>query len=111
MPAALILRLARTGRCAIVASGTRKARAISGVVVTPPSVRSVSATCASVLVLRRLEQARLGGQRAIAPDAVDRPVASGGDQRRARVGGHAAARTRPQCSWNAVSRIVSAPRA
>src|SRR4051794_20077706 len=47
MPAALILRLARTSRCAIVASGTRNARAISSV-VRPPSVRSVSATCASV---------------------------------------------------------------
>jgi hypothetical protein len=47
MPAALIFFFARTSRCAIVASGTRKARAISGV-VRPPSVRSVSATCASV---------------------------------------------------------------
>ena len=34
-------------RCAIVASGTRNARAISSV-VRPPSRRSVSATCASV---------------------------------------------------------------
>ena len=47
MPAALILRFARTSRCAIVGSATRKARAISGV-VSPPSVRRVSATCASV---------------------------------------------------------------
>ena len=46
MPAAVIFRLARTSRCAIVASGTRNARAISSV-VRPPSVRSVSATCAS----------------------------------------------------------------
>ena len=46
MPAALIFRLARTSRLAIVGSGTRKARAISSV-VSPPSVRSVSATCAS----------------------------------------------------------------
>ena len=46
MPASLILRLARTSRCAIVASGTRNARAISSV-LRPPSVRSVSATCAS----------------------------------------------------------------
>ena len=47
MPAALILRLARTSRWAIVASPTRNARAISGV-DRPPSVRNVSATCASV---------------------------------------------------------------
>ena len=47
MPAALIFRFARTSRWAIVASGTRNARAISAV-VSPPSVRSVSATCASV---------------------------------------------------------------
>ena len=46
MPASRILRLARTSRWAIVASGTRNARAISGV-VSPASVRSVSATCAS----------------------------------------------------------------
>ena len=46
MPAALILRLARTRRLAIVCSGTRKARAVSSV-VSPPSVRSVSATWAS----------------------------------------------------------------
>src|SRR5438034_254669 len=43
MLAARILRLARTRRCAIVASGTRKARAISAV-SSPPSSRSVSAT-------------------------------------------------------------------
>ena len=46
MPASRILRLARTRRCARVGSGTRNARAISGV-VSPPSVRSVSATRAS----------------------------------------------------------------
>ena len=46
MPALRILRLARTSRCAIVGSGTRNARAISAV-VSPASVRSVSATCAS----------------------------------------------------------------
>ena len=46
MPAASILRLARTSRWAIVGSATRNARAISAV-VRPPSVRSVSATCAS----------------------------------------------------------------
>ena len=46
IPASLILRLARTSRCAMVASGTRKARAISPV-VSPPSVRRVRATCAS----------------------------------------------------------------
>ena len=41
------VRLARTMRCAIVGSGKRKARGISGV-VRPPSKRSVSATRASV---------------------------------------------------------------
>ena len=46
MPASRILRFARTSRCAIVAAGTRNARAISSV-SRPPSVRSVSATCAS----------------------------------------------------------------
>ena len=46
MPASWILRFARTRRCAIVASGTRNARAISAV-VRPASVRSVSATWAS----------------------------------------------------------------
>ena len=46
MPASLILRLARTSRCAMVVSGTRKARAISGV-DRPPSSRSVSATWAA----------------------------------------------------------------
>src|SRR5579872_542325 len=48
MPAWRILRLARTRRCAMVDSGTRNARAISGV-VSPASVRSVSATCASTV--------------------------------------------------------------
>ncbi len=46
MPAWRILRFARTSRWAIVASGTRKARAISGVVM-PARVRRVSATWAS----------------------------------------------------------------
>src|SRR5919112_1300650 len=46
MPARRILRLARTSRWAMVASGTMKARAISGV-VSPPRVRRVSATLAS----------------------------------------------------------------
>ena len=46
-PASASVRLARTIRCATVASGTRNARAISGV-VSPPSSRSVSATRASV---------------------------------------------------------------
>src|SRR5947207_12851659 len=40
IPAALILRFARTSRWAIVGSGTRKARAISPV-FRPPSVRRV----------------------------------------------------------------------
>ena len=48
MPASRILRLARTRRCAMVASGTRNARATAGV-SRPPTVRSVSATCASRL--------------------------------------------------------------
>src|SRR5438874_342360 len=47
MRAALILRLARARRVAIVGSVTRKERATS-LVVRPPSRRSVSATCASV---------------------------------------------------------------
>src|SRR6266498_905420 len=42
-----ILALARTSRCAMVGVGTRKARAISSV-ESPPRVRRVSATCASV---------------------------------------------------------------
>src|SRR6266508_5191660 len=46
MPAARIFCLARTSRCPIVGSGTRKARAISAM-LKPPSVRKVSATCAS----------------------------------------------------------------
>src|SRR6266540_2744985 len=46
MPAARIFCLARTSRCPIVGSGTKKARAIS-TVLKPPSVRNVSATCAS----------------------------------------------------------------
>ena len=45
MWAARILRLARTRRCAIVGSGTRNARAISGV-CRPATRRRVSATCA-----------------------------------------------------------------
>src|SRR6266545_1646062 len=46
MFAALIFRLARTSRCAMVGSETRKARAISGV-ASPPRVRRVRATRAS----------------------------------------------------------------
>ncbi len=46
MPAARTLRLARTRRWASVASGTRNARAISGV-CRPPTRRRVSATRAS----------------------------------------------------------------
>ena len=44
VPAALIVSFARLIRCAIVASGTRNARAISAV-VRPPTARSVSAIC------------------------------------------------------------------
>src|SRR5438094_9927352 len=47
MRAVRILALARTSRCAMVGAGTRKARAISSV-ESPPSVRNVRATCASV---------------------------------------------------------------
>ena len=47
MPASRILRLALTSRWARVDSGTRKARAISGV-LKPPSVRRVSATRPSI---------------------------------------------------------------
>ena len=43
-PAVLIDCLARLMRCAIVASGTRNAAAISAV-VSPPTARSVSASC------------------------------------------------------------------
>src|SRR5256885_3720279 len=46
MRASTIFLFARTSRCAIVASGTRNARAISPV-VRPATERSVSATCAS----------------------------------------------------------------
>src|SRR6478672_8466220 len=46
MPASRILALARTSRWAMVASGTRNARAISAV-VSPPSSRSVRATWAA----------------------------------------------------------------
>ena len=45
--ASVSVRFARTMRCAIVGSDTRKARAISSL-VSPPSRRSVSATRASV---------------------------------------------------------------
>src|SRR5688500_18130344 len=44
MRASRIFPFARTSRCAIVASGTRNARATSAV-VSPPRSRSVSATC------------------------------------------------------------------
>src|SRR5215217_7884710 len=107
-PAALILRLARTSRWAIVASGTRNARAIS-VVVRPPSVRSVRATCPvqgqgrmaagedelQALVGdgglvhgwgRRFEPADLLVEHPHAADAIDRAVARGGHEPRARVG-------------------------
>ena len=117
MPAARILAFARTSRCAIVGSATRNARAISGV-VSPPSVRRVSATCASsgerrvaaredqlqplvlegrlvhrvLRCLRHLEQPRLGRQRPVAPDAVDGPVARRGHEPHRRVVGDAVAR-------------------
>ena len=46
MPAMRIFAFARTSRCAMAGSGTRKARAISAV-VSPVTRRSVSATLAS----------------------------------------------------------------
>ena len=46
MPESRTLRCARTSRWPSVVSGSRNARAISPV-VSPPTVRSVSATCAS----------------------------------------------------------------
>ena len=106
MPASRILRLARTSRCAIVGSDTRNARAISSVVEAAERAqrerhlgvdreRRVAAgedqleafvAEASVvlgLVLHgssALEQLRLRGERALAPDPVDRAVARGRDQ-------------------------------
>jgi hypothetical protein len=96
----------------MVASETRKARAISSV-WRPPSVRSVSATwgiegerrvaageeeleplvrdrrLVHVVLhrFRHVEQASLRGERVIAADAVDRAVARGGHEPGARVGG------------------------
>src|SRR5919109_990556 len=109
MRASRILPLARTSRWAMVASGTRKARAISAV-VSPPSSRSVSATWGPVAGAggeRRVaagedqaqpvvaHRALLGGFALVAmeqgglgvpvlagrlpAEAVDRPVAGGGD--------------------------------
>ena len=49
MRASEIFFLARTRRCAVVASGSRNARAISRV-ESPHSVRSASAVCAGALV-------------------------------------------------------------
>ena len=53
-PPSRIFRFARTSRCASVGSGTRKARAISGVVRARRAALSVSATC------------ELGGERRVA---------------------------------------------
>src|SRR5918993_529015 len=68
MRAALILALARVIRRPMVASCTRKARAISGT-VRPPTMRSVSATRVSIA------SAGCGGY------AVDRPPLDGGRER------------------------------
>ena len=110
MPASSIFRLARTSRFAMVSRGTRKARAISSV-LSPPRVRSVSATWPSSaragwqqvksssrrssgiarvlhLVLGglgHLEQPGLLGEGAVAADPVDRPVAGRRHQPGARV--------------------------
>ena len=115
MPASRILRLARTSRWAMVASGTRKARAISAV-SRPPSRRRVSATWAAgasagwqQVKIRRRRSSRTGptswgsssrgvdegglGVAVVAgrlpPQPVDGPVAGGGDDPSARVGRHA----------------------
>ena len=82
MPALRILRFARTRRCAIVGSGTRNARAISAV-VSPASVRSVSATCASTR--QRRVAAREDQPQPVVVDAARRrvrPGSSGGRQHR-----------------------------
>ena len=110
MPAARIFAFARTSRFAIVGSGTRNARAISSV-VRPPSVRRVSATWASsasagwqhvntqleALVGEHglveallhgfgpVEQLGLGGEGAVAADAIDRAIAGRGREPGARV--------------------------
>ncbi len=99
MPASRIFRFARTSRCASVASGTRKARAISGVVEAADEAqrqrdlrlrreRRVAAGedqleplvgNDGLLVvwelLRSREQLRLARQRLLAADPVDRRVA------------------------------------
>ena len=46
---------------------------------------------------RHLQQASLGGERAVAPDAVDRPVACSRHEPRARAVGHAFARPALGC--------------
>src|SRR6185312_13961412 len=98
IPAPWILRLARTSRCAIVASETRNARAISPV-ESPPSERRISATCASspsagwahVKISSRRSSGNCsstsgssskgaGGQGALPADPVDRAVARRHDQ-------------------------------
>jgi hypothetical protein len=51
--------------------------------------------CSVQVVLRRLgnvQQASLGGQGAVSPDSIDRPVAGGGQQPRSRVCGRAITR-------------------
>src|SRR6185503_15832914 len=80
--ASRIFRFARTSRCARVGSGTRKARAISGV-VSPPRVRSVSATRVGLGVA--LELLGLLDEPLRATDPVDGRVASRGGDPRSRV--------------------------
>jgi hypothetical protein len=115
-PRSFDLRLARTSRCAIVRSGTRKARAISSV-VSPPRVpqgeRNLRLDCErrvtagedelQALVGKRRglhrhlstiacdEQAELGREGPVAADAVRRVIASRRHQPGARVAGDAVA--------------------
>ena len=119
MPASRSFRFARTSRWATVASGTTSALATSGT-VSPPTIRSVRATCASgasagwqhVKISRRRSsgisssigssggngglqiRGQLGQphlQRPLAADPVDGRVAGGGHDPAGRVAGHAVA--------------------
>ena len=117
MPAALILRFARTSRCAIVGSGTRNAPAISrgreaaerpqgerdlgverqrrvaaGEDELEPLVGERGRVHVSSTASGTRSSARLRGQRAVAADAVDGPVARGRDEPGAGVGRDAVAR-------------------
>ena len=139
MPASRILPLARTSRWAMVGSGTRKACAISAV-VSPPSSRSVRATWAAAasagwqqVKIRRSRSSRTapssgGSSRGVQQgglgvpvlagrlpaEAVDRPVAGGGDDpsRRARrqPGGGQRCTAAVNASWTASSATSMSPK-